>query len=209
MNIRVENLKKNFNGRNVLDGLSFEVEKGEHAAIVGPNGAGKTTLVRIINLLDAPTSGDVYFDDISFKELEEKWPLRRRMAVVFQRPAVFNTSVYTNVAMGLKIREEEKSKIDAKVLGILETVGLAKHKEKNARTLSGGEKQLLALARSVVLEPELLLLDEPMSNLDTANTKIAEEIIKNVDATVIMTSPREDNAEIADRIITLSTRRPI
>ena len=204
MKVTAENLKKTFNGRYVLDGLSFEVKRGEHLAIIGPNGVGKTTLIRIINLLDAPTGGDISFDGESIQKIKEKWRLRRRMAVVFQRPAVFNTSVYGNVALGLKIRGEEKSRIDAKVRKILETVGLTKHAHKNARTLSGGERQLLALARAVVLEPELLLLDEPTANLDTENTAIAEEVIKGVEATVIMTSPREDNARVADRVITLT-----
>lgn len=203
MKVKVENLKKNFNGRNVLDGLSFEVESGEHLAIIGPNGAGKTTFVRILNLLDAPTSGDVYFDGESIQTVEEKWLLRRRMAVVFQRPAVFNASVYGNVAMAMKVRGFENSIIEEKVKEILETVGLLKHSNKNARTLSGGEKQLLALARAVVLEPGLLLLDEPTSNLDTDNRAIAEEIIKNVDATVIMTSPREEDVGIAEKVVKL------
>jgi tungstate transport system ATP-binding protein len=203
MKVTVENLKKKFDGRYVLDDLSFEVEKGELLAIIGPNGAGKTTLVRILNLLDTPTGGDVYFDGESIQKIKEKWQLRRRMAVVFQRPAVFNTSVYGNVALGLKVRGEEKEAIDTKVKDVLETVGLTNHMHKNARSLSGGEKQLLALARAVVFESEFLLLDEPTSNLDTDNMAIAEDVIKGVDATVIMTSPREDNAEIAKKVVKL------
>lgn len=199
MNITVEDLRKTYDGKYVLDGLGFEVPSGELAAVIGPNGAGKTTLIRILNLLEVPTSGSVYFDGKSIQQVKEKWQLRRRMAVVFQRPAVFNTSVYGNVAVGLKVRGE--GAIDEKVRDVLETVGLTKHAQKNARALSGGEKQLLALARAVALEPELLLLDEPTSNLDTDNTAIALDVIKNVDATVIMASPREADAEIADRIV--------
>lgn len=202
MKVTLENMTKTFDGKKVLDNLNFTVESSTQAAIVGPNGTGKTTLVRILNLLDSPTDGDIYFDGVSIREAKEKWRLRRRMAVVFQRPAVFNMSVYENVAVGLKVRGFEN--IDEKVKEILRAVGLEKHKEANARKLSGGEKQLLALARAIVLKPELLLLDEPTSNLDTENAEVAENMIKNVDATVIFMSPRKENARFADRIIDIT-----
>ncbi len=203
MNVSVKNLSKVYDGRHVLKDLDFEVSEGELTAVIGPNGAGKTTLIRILGLLEAQTTGEVYFDGVNIQNMGAKWSLRRRMALVPQRPAVFNTSVYGNIAVGLKVRGEKKS-IEKRVKNVLRTTGLSRLEQKNARTLSGGEKQLLAMARAIVLEPELLLLDEPTSNLDPENTALVEDIIKNMDATVIMTSPRASASEIADRAVVLS-----
>ncbi len=203
MNVSVKNLSKVYDGRHVLKDLDFEVHEGELTAVIGPNGAGKTTLIRILGLLEAQTTGEVYFDGVDIQNMGAKWSLRRRMALVPQRPAVFNTSIYGNIAVGLKVRGEKKNEIEKKVKDVLRTIGLSRLEHKNARALSGGEKQLLAMARAIVLEPELLLLDEPTSNLDPENTALVEDIIKNMDATVIMTSPRASASEIADRAVVL------
>ncbi len=204
MNISIKNLSKVYDGRFVLDKLNFEIQMGKRALILGPNGAGKTTLIRILNLLEPPTEGEIYFDGENIQDMREKWVLRRKMAVVFQRPAVFNTSVSKNIAIVLKVRGEKKAVIDKKVAGVLKTFGLRGHAQKNAGALSGGEKQLLAIARAVVIEPDLLLLDEPTSNLDVENTELAWDVIKNTGSTIIITSPGGQDAGISDRTLSLS-----
>lgn len=199
--IIVKNLSKSYEGQSVIKDLNFTVSKGEKVAVIGPNGSGKTTLIRMLGLLESPTSGYVYFDGEKITDTIKKWRIRRRMAVVFQRPAVLNASVYENITVGLKIRGEKRTEFHGRIEEVLEGFNLIELKDKNARTLSGGEKQLLALARAIILEPELLLLDEPTSNLDPENTALAEEVIKNIVSTVIITSPTDSIAKYANRTV--------
>jgi len=204
--LTVKDLSKRYDGRWVLKDLTFEVSKGERLAVIGPNGSGKTTLIRILNLLEAPTTGEIYFNGESLHDTKEKWVFRRKMAVVFQRPAVLNTTVYGNVALGLRVRGVKKSALDEKVTQALKLLGLIHLKDRNARALSGGERQLLSIARALVLEPLLLLLDEPTSNLDPENAKLVEEVIRNAGSTVVITSPEPSAAEVADKVVHLSGR---
>jgi len=190
--LKIQHLYKRYTDRYVLEDINLEVERGEFFTIIGPNGAGKTTLLRLIDLLDSPTSGKIVFDGIDTSKCSEteKIHLRRRMAIVFQNPVLFNTTVFENVAYGLKIRGVDKSTIRKKVADVLELVGLANLWNRQATTLSGGEAQRVALARALVVEPEVLLLDEPTANLDPRNTAIIEKAILNVNkerkTTVVM-----------------------
>lgn len=204
--LKIDNLSKSYDGKQVIRDLSFEVSEGEFMAVIGPNGSGKTTLIKILNLLEAPTTGDIYFKGVHLKNVREKWRYRRRMTVVFQRPAVLNTTVYGNVAIGLKVRGEKKASIDKKVKRVLEEFNLLGLEGKNAAVLSGGERQLLAIARAVVLEPELLLMDEPTSNLDPENTALVEDMIKNTVSTTVIASPLESIAKLADHTIHMADR---
>ncbi len=205
--LRVDNLSKSYDGKQVIRDLSFEVSEGERTAVIGPNGSGKTTLIKILNLLETPTAGEVYFNGKNIQNISEKWTIRRKMAVVFQRPAVLNTTVYGNVAIGLKVRGEKKASIDKKVKRVLEEFNLLGFEGKNAALLSGGERQLLAIARAVVLEPLLLLMDEPTSNLDPENTALMEEAMKNTSSTVVLTAPSEASAQIASRTIHMESSK--
>ncbi|GBE17529.1 arginine transport ATP-binding protein ArtM [archaeon BMS3Abin16] len=204
--LSVKNLSKVYEEKYVFKDLNFEVSKGEHVAIIAPNGAGKTTLIRILNLLEPPTSGEIHFKGDNITGAAEKWRIRRRMAVVFQRPAVLNTTVYENIAAGIKIRGEKKDFIDDKINNVLKDFNISGLKDKNARRLSGGEKQLLALARAVVLEPELLLLDEPTSNMDPENSALAMKAIENTKATVIIASPTDAVHRRMNRKINIERR---
>ncbi len=204
--IETRDIGQRRDGTDILKNINIRVERGEVFALIGPTGAGKTTLLRIIDLLDTPTSGKIFFDgaDVTGSE-KARLGARRRMAFVLQKPVVFNTSVYDNIACGLRWRGVEGQQIRKKVDVILERVGLTEYKKRNARTLSGGEAQRVAIARAIAVGPEVLLLDEPTANLDPISSKKIEELISDVikrDAiTVIMaTHDMSQGQRLADRI---------
>lgn len=171
--IELKNIVKSYGEKEVLNIESLKISRGKICGIMGPSGAGKSTLLRIINGLEKPTSGSICFDGkkVSFPP---ELSLRRRMTMVFQKPVLFSTTVYNNVIYGLKVRGRENRQ---KVLQAIEFVGLKGMEKRNALSLSGGEAQRIALARAIVLEPELLLLDEPTANLDPANVEIIENLL--------------------------------
>ncbi len=204
--IEVVDLHQKHGEQDTLKNINIRVDQGEVFALIGPTGAGKTTLLRLIDLLDLPTSGRIYFDGTDVTESgRRRLEVRRRMAFVLQKPVVFNASVYNNIAFGLKWRGARESSIREKVSGILETVDLLAYKNRNARTLSGGETQRVAIARAIVSEPEVLLLDEPTANLDPISASKIEELITNIihrhDTTIIMaTHDMSQGQRLADRI---------
>lgn len=207
--IEVRSLYKRYGEEDVLKDININVERGEVFTIIGPTGAGKTTLLYLLDLLEMPTSGRIYFDGIDITEPgRNRLEVRRRMAFVLQKPVVFNTSVYDNIAYGLKWRGVGKSTIHQKVNSILEMVNLSAYKNRNARTLSGGEAQRVAIARAIAIEPEVLLLDEPTANLDPISTSKIEELITNIihryNITIIMaTHDMAQGQRLADRISVL------
>ncbi len=177
MNIEAKKVCKSFNGKEVLRNIDMEITESRINCLIGPNGAGKTTLFKILTLLDRASSGEVYFDGWAASSLsgEQKLKLRRKIGLVMQNPFMFNTSVWENVAYGLKLRGD--SDVAEKVAEVLKIVKLLRSKGQSALTLSSGEGQRVALARSMVLEPEILFLDEPMANLDPLSAKIIEDLI--------------------------------
>jgi tungstate transport system ATP-binding protein len=179
--IRVSGLCKKFGDREVVSGIDLEIRRGEIFALIGPSGSGKTTLLRLINLLDHPTRGSIAFDGLSTDGSEhERLAIRRRMAMVFQKPAVLNTTVEQNISFGLQFRGMERGQIRDRVTRALEMVGLSGFSKRRAITLSGGEMQRVAIARALVTMPEVLLLDEPTANLDPLSTGIIENLIMQV-----------------------------
>jgi tungstate transport system ATP-binding protein len=177
--IIVEELTKRYGKITSVDNVSLSVKKGEIFALIGPSGTGKSTLLRIIDLLEAPTSGKVYMDGLEICSLKgtERIEAIKRMGIVFQRPIVFNRSVLDNIRYGLEIRDVSKTEIMTEVQPYLDMLGLSNLSDRNALLLSGGEAQRVALARTLVYHPEVLLLDEPTANLDPANVAIFEDAI--------------------------------
>jgi tungstate transport system ATP-binding protein len=163
--------------RPVLQIDRLEVATGEVLCLVGPTGAGKSTLLRLLAAVEAPTSGQLRFGDY---RLDAGLPLdvQRRITLVFQRPLLLTGTVHGNVEYGLRLRGLDRH--SPRVPAILDRLGLNGLAGRSARTLSGGETQLVALARALVLEPEVLLLDEPTANLDPARVSLVEEVIGEV-----------------------------
>ncbi|MBD3184590.1 ATP-binding cassette domain-containing protein [Candidatus Poribacteria bacterium] len=207
--IRVEKLKKDYDGKRVLDIPELEFKTGSIYALVGPNGSGKTTLLKILNLLEASTSGHIYFDGSEINPNSRKaLDIRRQMTLVMQSPVLFNTSVYKNVAYGLRVRDYGKEQIRDLIKNSLEQVGLYGFEERKARNLSAGETQRVALARALALEPRLLFMDEPTANVDRRNVKAIESLIHEINTqkgtTVVFTTHDLSQAHrITDKIVSL------
>jgi len=206
--VEAVNLCKEYPGKKALENVNFRVEHGEVFAVIGPNGAGKTTLLRILDLLDMPTGGTIYFNGVAVDYEKNLLALRRRITIVFQQTVLFNTSVFNNVSYGMKIRGENKRNITKKVKEMLQLVHLEGFERKNALALSGGEAQRVALAQALIVEPELLLLDEPTANLDPKNASIIEEALswinKEQKTTLIMTTHNMAQAQnLADKVALL------
>jgi len=206
-----ENLKKSFGDREIFDVPHMEILQGNIYAIVGPNGSGKTTFLKILNALERPTSGKVFFKGRDLCNSSDLLRLQREMTMVMQNPYLFNTTVYENVAYGLKVRDLDKRGIKNKVEETLELVGLSHIKERSATNLSGGEVQRVAIARGLVIDPEVLFLDEPAANVDQVNIKLIEEIIVTIreekDTTIVMTTHNPTQAHLlADKVLSIINR---
>jgi molybdopterin-binding protein len=189
--LEIKNLFKEYEGKNVLEDINLRLERGTALGIIGPTGCGKTTLIRIIDLLEKPSSGIIYFDgfDVS-KSPKKQLKHRRKIGMVFQKPVVFKGTVLENIQYGLNVRGDEKEFYKDKILELLKSLGLEGYEDRNASTLSGGETQRIALARALIVEPEILLLDEPTANLDPLSTdkieSMIDDIIKKRKTTIIM-----------------------
>lgn len=182
--LTISRLCKTIGGQQVLRDIDLEVSQGEVFALMGPSGAGKTTLLRILNLLDTPDSGTITFEGNTINGTGTKpngnTEARKRISMVFQSPALFNDTVFNNIAFSLKVRGMDRGTIEQKVSQSLQLVGLEGYGKRGVKTLSGGEAQRIAFARAVVFEPDLLLLDEPTANLDPANVAKIEEIVRTI-----------------------------
>lgn len=205
----ISELNKEYNGKTVLDIKELNIPSGQITAIIGPSGAGKSTLLHILNHIEYPTNGIITFDGVQFpKRGNIDIKTRREMAMVFQKPIVFNNNVYENIAYSLKIRKVPKQIIKETVENIAEIVGLKDMLKQNAKTLSGGEAQRVALARAVILKPKVFLMDEVTNNLDPANVILIENLIKyansNYKTTIIIVTHNMNQARrLAHQVVFL------
>jgi tungstate transport system ATP-binding protein len=164
--VSVRDVRVRRRGETILDMAALDVWPGDVLAVVGPNGAGKSTLLQVMALLLAPEAGTVRFAGALAEARRNPVPVRRRLAMVFQEPLLFDTSVFDNVATGLRLRGVAREEVRERVGVWLDRLGIGHLAGRPARTLSGGEARRVSLARALVLEPELLLLDEPFGALD-------------------------------------------
>lgn len=207
MYLKIENISKIFEKERGIKNISFQLEKGELVSFLGPSGCGKTTLLNIIGGFVKNDSGSIYLED---KDITEYPPEKREIVTVFQNYALFpHMNVVENVKYGLKYRgynKEEQIKLAKEYLKI---VGLEGYEKNSVGELSGGQQQRVALARALVLQPKILLLDEPFSNLD-AKLKIAmreeiKELQKKLGISMIfVTHDQEEALSISDRIVVMS-----
>lgn len=204
--IVVENLVKKFGAATAVNALNIEIKKGEMAALLGPSGCGKTTLLRMIAGFETPTSGTIR---VNGRVINDMPPQQRKIGIVFQDYAIFPTmTVFDNIAYGLKIKKVSKEEIYTSVMEYLGLVGLVGYEKRMPSQLSGGQQQRVALARALITKPEVLLLDEPLSNLDAAlRLRIRKEIRKIQQAlgitAVFVTHDQEEALSIADKIFVM------
>jgi tungstate transport system ATP-binding protein len=174
VSLEVEHLSKSFGPIKALNDVSFNIRGKGITSIVGTSGAGKTTLLRLIAGLEEPSRGRVLLDG----RPETPPTLRKRATLVFQKSVMFSSTVYENLAYGLRIRGVPSDEIRQRVEEVLKLVRLERYGGRTAKKLSGGEQQRVSLARALILQPEVLLLDEPTANLDSGNAGIIESILK-------------------------------
>jgi putative spermidine/putrescine transport system ATP-binding protein len=205
VSISLKNLSMTFqDGTKAVQDVSLEIKGGETIALVGPSGCGKTTTLRIIGGLEKNyQKGEVWFDDRRMDEIPTE---QRNIGIVFQSYALFpNMNVFENVAFGLKVRKVQKAEIEKKVLEVLSLVSISELRNKSVTELSGGQRQRVALARALTIEPDVLLLDEPLTALDA---KMRDKLRIELDSllkqlqitTVFVTHDQTEAMALGDRI---------
>lgn len=212
--LKVTNLQKNFGDLDVLKGINLEIQKGEVVALIGPSGSGKSTLIRCLNLMEIPTSGEVYFKEqlVNEDKLIEKSvdQLRQKVGMVFQHFNLFpHLTVKQNITLApVKLNKMSQQEADKKAEELLTKVGLLDKKDVYPNKLSGGQKQRVAIARALAMEPEVMLFDEPTSALDPEMVKEVLLVIQSLAqeglTTVIVTHEMNFAKRVASRVLFLA-----
>lgn len=204
--VKLDNVTKKFGAVTAVSDLTLTVKAGELVTLLGPSGCGKTTMLRMIAGLEEATSGNIRFNE---KDVTDQSATYRNVAMVFQSYALFpHMSVLDNVSYGLSVSAIEKKKIKAKALAGLAMVGLTGYESRMPSELSGGQQQRVAVARAVVLEPEVLLFDEPLSNLDAKLRRHVREEIRQIQqnlglTAVYVTHDQEEAMAVSDKIVVM------
>ena len=206
--IKLENINVSYDGKtNILKGLNLNINEGELVSLLGPSGCGKTTTLRVIAGFIEPNAGHFYCDQDDYTKLPVH---KRNFGLVFQSYALFpHLTVFDNVAFGLKLRKMDKKVIEEKVYEILESTGLTEYAKRFPMELSGGQRQRVALARALVIQPSILLLDEPLSNLDAKLRLQMRVEIKRIQkklgiTTVFVTHDQEECFSISDKVAVMN-----
>lgn len=210
--VRADGLVKEFGGLRAVDALEFEIEHGEFFSLLGPSGCGKSTTLRMLAGFEQPTSGDVY---VAGERITDVPPYNRDVGMVFQSYALFpHKTVGENVGFGLKMDGVNAEERERRVAETLDLVGLPGFEDRSPGELSGGQQQRVALARALVIEPSVLLLDEPLSNLDLKLRKEMQFELKRIQSeleitTVYVTHDQEEALSMSDRILVMKKGEPV
>ena len=206
--IHVENLKKDFGKLNVLNGITLDIHKGEVVVILGPSGCGKSTFLRCLNLLETPTSGQIFLDGVDITapkvNIDEQ---RQKMMMVFQHFNLFpHLTILDNLTIApIKLKKVPKADAEKKAIELLKRVGLEEKASAYPNSLSGGQKQRVAICRALAMEPEILLFDEPTSALDPEMVGEVLDVMKKLASTgstmVCVTHEMGFAREVASRIL--------
>ena len=205
--LKIQGIYWNKNGKTILSDINITVQTGECLGLVGPNGSGKSSLLKILAFLEPPTTGKIWFQGLPIPR-QVPLDIRRKIAIVFQESLLLDTSVWENVAIGLKIRGIPKAEIQRRTSYWLEQFRISHLAKQTSRSLSGGEAQRVSLARALVLEPDILFLDEPFSALDaptkeSLRTDLAH-IFQTTQITIILVSHDfEDIHRLSQRTLLL------
>jgi len=206
--IRVENLHKSFGDNNVLNGIDIEINKGDVLVVVGPSGSGKSTFLRTLNLLEQPTAGNIYFNDVDITDKKVNINIhRQKMGMVFQQFNLFaNMTVLKNMTLSpMKVLGISKEEAEKRAMELLERVGLAEKANAYPSQLSGGQKQRVAIVRALCMQPEVMLFDEPTSALDPEMVGEVLDVMKSLAnegmTMVIVTHEMGFAREVANRVV--------
>ncbi|MBR5072761.1 MAG: polyamine ABC transporter ATP-binding protein [Bacteroidales bacterium] len=208
--IEIQNVSKSFGGKNVLKDINLYINQGEFLTLLGPSGCGKTTLLRMIAGFLQPDEGSILLDG---KNLEGTSPYERPLNTVFQRYALFpHLDVYDNIAFGLKLKKVPQEEIDKRVRRVLKLVAMSDYEDRDVETLSGGQQQRIAIARAIVNQPKVLLLDEPLAALDLKMRKDMQielkEMHKQLGITFIyVTHDQEEALTLSDTVVVMNEGR--
>ena len=215
MTLDVIDVGHSYGSEAVFDGVSLSVSPGEVVACIGPSGVGKSTLLRLLALFERPDRGRIDYDGIDVWAASERERLecRRKIGMVFQEANLFDASIKRNVEYGLRVRNSWTDRLLGRTNGTeaardaLEVVGMGDELERNVGALSGGESQRVAFARALAYDPDVLLLDEPTSDLDPRNTAVIEEAVNEASArgigVAVATHDMHQAERIADRVAVL------
>lgn len=201
--IIIKNAVKKYGEKTVIKSVNLEIQDGEFFTLLGPSGCGKTTLLRMIAGFNSIEGGEFYFNDTLINNMD---PSKRNIGMVFQNYAVFpNMTVRGNIEFGLKERKVPKDEMDERVEKILDIMKIREYADRKPQNLSGGQQQRVALARAIVIEPDVLLMDEPLSNLDAKLRVDLREEIRRIQkeigiTTVYVTHDQEEAMAVSDRI---------
>ncbi len=210
MDLEVRNISKAFGAEQVFSGVSFRLESGSTIAVLGPSGCGKTTLLRIVAGFEHPDRGDVLLNGRRVTAM----PVERRGIVYLSQHALLfpHLSVRENIAFGLKLKNGPPKEIDTRVDGMLEALELSKHADKGAHQLSGGQKQRVAFGRAVVIDPAVVLLDEPFGSLDSETRRTMQNLFVSLSkqmgiTAVFVTHDLKEAVRMGSTLATLRTGR--
>ena len=213
--LKIENLKKTFGKLNVLNGISTEIVRGEVVVMIGPSGGGKSTFLRCMNLLEQPTEGSIFFDDIDIVKADEKTKnrVRSKMGMVFQHFNLFpHLTVIDNITLAPRlVRGVPRAVAERQARELLARVGLLAKAEAYPQQLSGGQKQRVAIVRSLAMEPKVMLFDEPTSALDPEMVgevlDVMKDLAKNGLTMVVVTHEMRFARDVASRVLFLEGGR--